>query len=350
MELENKIAELQSTLRKHREKLSTEEAAKTTLVLPFLRALGYDIFDPDEVIPEFTCDVGTKRGEKVDYGICVGGDIQMLVECKSANSDLSIKHASQLYRYFAATDARIALLTNGIVYRFFTDAEKPNMMDDRPFFTFDLDDYRSSDLKSLQAFERSDFNLERIVSHASTLKLQSEVQAELRKEISDPSDDLVRIIAGRLHEGRMTETVRDRFKGAITAGFASVIRDGVHERLESAMQHGTDPTELVLPEPVADDGIDTTADEIDGFNIVRAICAAEVDTSRIVMRDAKSYCAILLDDNNRKSIVRLHFNSETARYVGLFDGKTEIRVPVGAPADLYQHRDAILARVAELNA
>lgn len=349
MELENTIAELQATLRKHREKLLTEEAAKTTLVLPFLRALGYDIFNPDEVIPEFVCDVGTKKGEKVDYAICVAGEIQMLVECKPANGDLSIKHASQLYRYFAATDARIALLTNGVLYRFFTDAEKTNMMDDRPFFTFDLDNYKKSDLRTLAAFQRADFNLERIVSHAGALKLQSEVTAELRKEFAEPSEDLIRLIAGRLHDGRLTEAVRERFRSAISNSISSLIRDGINERLESAISHGGEIVE-VPPLPADEGGVETTQVETDGFNIIRAICASKVSPSRIVMRDAKSYCAVLLDDNNRRTIARMHFNSATARYLGVFNGKDETRIPVSEPVDIYQHQKVLLARIAELEA
>lgn len=347
MEFEGAISELQSTLRKHRAKLLTEEAAKTTLVLPFLRALGYDIFNPDEVVPEFVCDVGTKKGEKVDYAISVGGEIQMLVECKPANGDLSIRHASQLFRYFAATDARIALLTNGVVYRFFTDAEKPNMMDDRPFFTFDLDNYKKSDLRSLAAFQRTDFNLDRIVSHAGALKLQSEVTAELRKEFAEPSDEFVRMIAGRLHDGRLTEGVRDKFRNAISASITALIRDGVNERLESAINQGGD-SDSSIPEQPDEADIETTQSEIDGFNIIRAICASKVDPSRIVMRDVKSYCAVLLDDNNRRTIARMHFNSDTTRHLGLFNGKEEKREAVQGPIDIYKHSKAILARVAEL--
>ena len=347
MELESAISDLQSTLRKHRSKLVTEEAAKTTLVLPFLRALGYDIFNPDEVVPEFVCDVGTKKGEKVDYAICVNGEMQMLVECKPATGDLSIKHASQLYRYFAATDARIALLTNGVVYRFFTDAEKPNMMDDRPFFTFDLDDYKKSDLRSLAAFERTDFNLDRIVSHAGALKLQSEVSAELRKEFAEPSDDLVKLIASRLHDGRLTEAVREKFRTAIAGSIAALIRDGVNERLETAIKQGASPEEGI-PEIEAASDIETTQVEIDGFNIIRAICAGKVEPSRVFMRDAKSYCAVLLDDNNRRTIARLHFNSDTSRHLGLFAGKDERRESIDDPVDIYRYREEILGRIDEL--
>ncbi|QDP64411.1 MAG: hypothetical protein Tp156MES38741_2 [Prokaryotic dsDNA virus sp.] len=346
MELEANVAELASKLREHREILETEEAAKTTLVLPFLRALGYDIFNPAEVKPEYTCDVGTKKGEKVDYALCVGGEVQMLVECKPVASELSLKHASQLYRYFAATNARISLLTNGVIYQFYTDSDRANMMDDKPFFTFNLESYRKSDLAHLATFQRADFDLDRIVRQAGTLKLQSQVSTLLRSEFADPSDDLIRIVASRLHDGRLTEQVKDRYKGAIANAIAGLIRDGVNERLESAMR-GDQHVDTV-DETVPEGAIETTQVEIDGFNIVRAIASSKVDPSRVVMRDAKSYCAVLLDDNNRRTIVRLHFNSPTARHLGLFSGKDENRVSVDGPVDIYQHSEAILKRLDEL--
>lgn len=347
MELETSIAELAENLREHREILETEEAAKTTLVLPFLRALGYDIFNPAEVKAEFTCDVGTKKGEKVDYALCVGGEVQMLVECKPVNAELSLKHASQLYRYFAATNARISLLTNGVIFQFYTDADKPNMMDDKPFFTFNLEAYRKGDLKHLAAFQRQDFDLDRIVRQAGTLKLQSQVTAELRKEFAKPSDEFVRMIAGRLHEGRLTEQVRERFQSAILQAVGSLIRDGVNERLESAIR-GEAPVDEIDTDESHEGDVITTDVEVDGFNIIRAICARSVDPERVVMRDAKSYCAVLLDNNNRKTIARLHFNSSTSRYLGLFTGKDEERVSVTGPVDLYKHADRISARLDEL--
>lgn len=349
MELEASIADLQAKLREHREVLQVEEAAKTTLVLPFLRALGYDIFNPSEVKPEFTCDVGTKKGEKVDYALCVGGEVTVLVECKPVTSELSIKHASQLFRYFTATSARLALLTNGVIYKFFTDSDRANMMDEKPFFTFDLDNYRSADVKHLAAFQRSDFDVDQVVAQAGKLKLQSQVSAELRKEFAEPSEEFVNLIARRLHNGRLTEQVRARYEGAIAQSIAALIRDGVNERLQNAMRHGEDTSvEDADAEEATGDDVETTQVEIDGFNIIRAICSKMVSPDRVVMRDAKSYCAVLLDDNNRRTIARMHFNSPTSRYLGVFSGKTEDRQAVQGPVDIYQHGDAILARLKEL--
>ncbi len=169
MELEARIAQLSKVVREHREVLLTEEAAKTALVMPFLQALGYDVFNPGEVIPEFTCDVGIKKGEKVDYALCLDGKITMLVECKPANSELNVSHASQLFRYFATTDARVALLTNGVAYKFFSDVDTPNRMDDRPFFTFSLDQLRKQDLRTLESFTKQPSTLIKFLKRPETL-------------------------------------------------------------------------------------------------------------------------------------------------------------------------------------
>lgn len=345
MELEAKISDIANTVRDHREVLATEEAAKNALVMPFLQALGYNVFNPAEVIPEFTCDVGTKKGEKVDYAVSIGGKITMLVECKPSHSELSINHASQLYRYFSVTEARVAILTNGVVYKFFSDIDSPNRMDERPFFTLDLESLRKSDYRTLESFSKGAFDIERIVHEAGKLKLQTLVYKELEKEMQEPSEELVRMIAGRVHSGRLTASVKETFEGLILNSFSTLVRDKVNARLTSALDSGAEEVEINTG---PQHEIETTPEEIEGYNIVRAIGARKVDPTRIVMRDAKSYCAVLLDDNNRKSIARLHFNSATSRHFGTFAGKDETRHPVEGPIDIYQHEKAILRRLEEL--
>lgn len=347
MELESKLAELAKTVRDHREVLATEEAAKNALVMPFLQALGYNVFNPSEVVPEFTCDVGTKKGEKVDYAICEGGKISMLMECKPCNVELSLNNASQLFRYFSVTDARVAILTNGVVYKFFSDIDVPNKMDERPFFTLDLANIRKGDHRTLGSFTKSSFDIDVIVQEAGKLKMQSLVYKELDREFQEPSEEFVRLIAGRVHSGRLTGTIKDTFKALIVNSVASLIRDKVNDRLTSALNNGGEDLEE-LEDPTAPSDIDTTPEEIEGYNIIRAIGAQKVDPKRIVMRDAKSYCAILLDDNNRKTLARLHFNSATARYLGTFSDKEETRHSVEEPTDIYQHSGAILKRLEEL--
>ncbi len=354
MDLATKLIELEKRTAQHRELLLTEEAAKTALVMPFFQALGYDVFNPSEVIPEFTADVGVKKGEKVDYALCIDGRLSVLVECKPSTIDLDLKHASQLFRYFATTDARFAVLTNGVVYQFYSDIDQPNKMDEKPFFVFSLEAIKRTDPAILERFTRASFNIDAIIAEAGRLKLESQMRIELEKEFATPSDEFVRLMAARVQPGgRMTAATRELFQPILLNSIGALIRDRVNERLTSAL-NVANPAEPTLPEGQSDDmstveeGVVTTDDEIAGFRIVQAIAARHVDPGRIVIRDSKSYCAILLDDNNRKPLARLHFNSPTTRYVGTFAGKAETRHLVSAPIDIYKLEQQLVARVNEL--
>lgn len=351
MDLATRVLELQKRALDHREVLLTEEAAKTALVMPFLQSLGYDVFNPSEVVPEFTADVGTKKGEKVDYAICNDGKVSILVECKPSTVDLNINHAGQLFRYFSVTDARLAVLTNGVVYQFYSDVERPNKMDDKPFFTFSLDGVKAADVKTLEKFAKASFDIEKIVQEAGNLKLQSLLRKEIEKEFAEPSEEFTKLLASRVHEGRLTPAIKDSFGKMIASSISTVIRELVNERLSSAL-NASNPSILEsdsAEEEPNEDGVITTAEEISGFHIVQAIASKFVDPKRIIIRDAKSYCAILLDDNNRKTIARMHFNGITTKYLGTFVGKEEQRHLLPELTHIYQLSDHIEARLKELN-
>ena len=354
MDLATKLVELEKRTMQHRELLLTEEAAKTALVMPFLQALGYDVFNPSEVVPEFTADVGIKKGEKVDYALCIDGRLSILVECKPSSVDLDLKHASQLYRYFSTTDARVAILTNGVEYKFYSDIEQPNKMDDKPFYIFSMDSIRRHDPQTLERFTRHQFNIDAIVAEAGRLKLESQMRIEIEKEFASPSDEFVKLMAARvLPGGRMTAAVREQFQPILIASISGLIRDRVNDRLTNAL-NVANPHDDPVAEGASDDmsqiedGISTTDDEISGFRIVQAIAARHVDPKRVVIRDSKSYCAILLDENNRKTLARLHFNSLNTRYLGTFSGKAETRHPVSMLTDLYKFESQIVSRLNEL--
>lgn len=285
MDLATRLVELEKRTAQHRELLLTEEAAKTALVMPFLQALGYDVFDPAEVVPELTADVGIKKGEKVDYAICLEGKVAILVECKPSSIELDLKHASQLYRYFSTTDARVAVLTNGVVYQFYSDIDQPNRMDDKPFFVFSMDAIRRSDPMTLERFTKSQFSIEAIVAEAGRLKLQSQLRIEVDKEFAQPSDEFVRLMAGRVGALRLSATQREAFSATLAQTIASLVRDRVNERITSAL-NVANPTTEPLPEGTSDDpsegdGIITTEDEIGGFRIIQAIAARHVDPGRV---------------------------------------------------------------------
>ncbi len=78
MDFIDRIRDLSTRIPKQLEHIQTEEATKNALIMPFISALGYNVFDPTEVVPEFTADVGIKKGEKVDYAIHLDGKPIML--------------------------------------------------------------------------------------------------------------------------------------------------------------------------------------------------------------------------------------------------------------------------------
>ena len=183
--LGDKVAKLKS-------QVSTEEATKTAFIMPFIKELGYDIFNPSEVIPEFVADIGIKQGEKIDYAILKDNEPILLIECKAAGNDLNIKNESQLFRYFNAAKAKFAILTNGIEYRFFTDLVENNKMDEKPFFSFDITQIKDNQIDELKKFHKSYFDFDNIVNTASELKYTSELKQLINFEIANPTPEFVK--------------------------------------------------------------------------------------------------------------------------------------------------------------
>jgi hypothetical protein len=358
MDLIDRLRDLAARANRLAANIQTEEACKNAFIMPMLGALGYDVFNPEEVVPEFIADVGIKKGEKVDYAVRKDGKVIMLLECKWNGKALVIEHASQLFRYFAVTEARCAILTNGLVYQFYTDIDEPNKMDKHPFFVFNLLDFNESHADELRKFTREAFDIGNVIGAAGTLKYTNQVKKILAEELAKPSDEFVRLFASRIYDGRMTQAVREQFEGIVQRSFVDFIRERISDRLKNALREDALPGALIDPLPdgralsasapaeeVAD--IVTTDEEREGYNIIRAILREVVDAKRVVMRDAKSYCAIILDDNNRKPIARLHFNAQSKRYVGLFTDKVEERVEISSLDDIFALAPRLKATVAE---
>jgi len=332
MSFEEQISLLSERVRSYSSTMETEEAVKTAVVLPFLRALGYDVFDPSEVVPEFTADAVGKKGEKVDYAIKIDGEVRILIECKPITTNLDRVHLAQLFRYFTVTSAKFAILTNGRTWHFHTDLEEPNKLDARPFLSFDLSDFQQHVVSELRKFARSDFDVDGILASAERLKYTSSLKSAILEIIENPPEDFVRIAARGLYEGKFTSSVKDQFTSLVRSAFREVIRDSVKSRISSALDDNDQPTEET-PAPVEDEII-TTEEEIEGYMIVKSIVREVIAVNRVGMRDAKSYCAILVDNNNRKPLARLHFN-RSIKYVGLFDKDTEERVQIDSLDGIY---------------
>jgi len=353
VDLVDKLKDISNRVKKQKSFIETEEATKNAFIMPFISALGYDVFNPLEVIPEFTADTGTKKGEKVDYAIKKDEKIIMLFECKKSSCDLKKEHKSQLYRYFSVTEARFAILTNGIVYKFFSDIDEPNKMDTKPFFEFNILEFDEGEIEELKKFTKSTFSLDDILTTASSLKYTNAIKKVFAEETESPSDDFVRLFTSKIYDGRLTQPVLEEFSHIIKQGWKQFLTDKVNSRLESALNVTDIPVgdseseEAEEKTDIPDDkGVITTEEEMDAFHIIKAILREVVPVARVSMRDTKSYCGVLLDDNNRKPLCRLHFNY-SQKYLGVMSNKKEERIPIETVDDIYTHAEKIKSVVAE---
>jgi len=351
MAFEDALQDVADKVREYGPALTTEEATKTAIIMPFVsRVLGYDVFNPQEVVPEYVADLGLKKGEKIDFAIMRDGQVQMLIEAKRIGDTLNLEHAGQLVRYFHTSNARIGVLTNGQHWHFFTDLDKPNRMDEKPFLQLDLSNIDPYVLPELKKMTKETFDLESVINAAEELKYVSALKRALGDQFDAPSDDFVKLLASRVYEGIFTQKMREQFSRLAAKALTQFINDRVNDRLKSALG-GAAPAIGAAPAvtvPRSPEGIDdspseieTTLFEIEGFQIVRAIAASEVPYSRVIGRDQKSYFAVLIDDNNRKPVCRLHFNRKQL-YLGLMDeAKTETREAINSVEEIYLHAEAI---------
>lgn len=352
MDFKDQIAQLASRVEKMLPQIQTEEATKNALVMPFIQIMGYNVFNPFEVNPEFIADLGIKKGEKVDYAIMKDGEPTILIECKHHLESLD-PHNSQLFRYFHTTKAKFGLLTNGLVYRFYTDLVEKNKMDSSPFFEFRLIDVKDTELAELKKFHKSYFDIENITNTASELKYLNELKSLLHQEITDPSDSFITFFTKQVYPKVITAKVKEQFAPIIKRSFTQLINDAINERLKSALnqEKEKDAAEAVKIEEViaaeTSSGIVTTEEEIEGFFIVKSMLRETIDPKRITYRDALSYFAILLDDNNRKTICRLYLN--TKKYLAILDeNKKEVKYELQSLDDLYLYANILNETVTKL--
>jgi hypothetical protein len=345
MSFKDNVAELAKRAISAQAIAQTEEATKNAIVMPFLRVLGFDVFDPSQVIPEYVADVGLKKGEKIDYAIQIGGRIEYLVEAKSVSVSLRDAQYSQLFRYFHTCDANIGLLTNGLNFWFFTDIDAPNKMDQAPFFKFDLLSYDDNDLRELEKFHKDNFKIETIRAAASSLKYLRAAMAFIETQWANPDDEFVRYVGRSFYESKMTTSVVESLKPIVKRAFDDLFRQRARQKIDVAFDGAESDAQLPVVAEEAENGIETTPEELQGFMIVRAIAAEVSPVSRIMSRDAQSYFAIIFDDNNRKPIIRLHFNGGS-KFVTIFDAdKTATRHDISQIEDIFKLKEPIRAVV-----
>lgn len=351
MDFKDEIKLFGDKVEKLKSQIQTEEATKNAFIMPFIKVLGYDVFDPFEVMPEFIADIGIKKGEKVDYAILKEGQPSILIECKHWGESLD-PHNSQLFRYFHTTAAKFGLLSNGIIYRFYTDLVEPNKMDEKPFFEFNVTDIKDNQIEELKKFHKSYFNTENIQTTASDLKYMNELKMLINTEFQNPSEGFVKLFARQIYRGMLTSRIVEQFSALTKKSIQQFINDLITERLTSALKKENEAEQsavemasaISIPE---EKGalIETTEEEKEAYMIVKTMLRQRIKPSRIAFRDAQSYFAILLDDNNRKTICRLYLNG-AKRYIGTFDEqKKETRTEILSVDDLFTFEEALCKTV-----
>jgi hypothetical protein len=344
MDLKDQIKQLSDRIEKLKDNLQTEEATKNALIMPFLQALGYDVFNPLEVVPEYTCDIGTKKGEKIDYAILRDGTPAILIECKHWGQDLTL-HDNQLLRYFNVSPAKFGLLTNGIIYKFYTDLESENKMDEKPFLEVNLTDIKDYHIEELKKFHKSYFDISNILSSASELKYTSELKAVIKREFETPSPEFVKLLARQVYDSNITSKALDMFTGLVKKSISTYVNELISERLQLALKANeeTQPASQDT-EVIEENKVETTLEELEGFGAVKAMLRGKIDSSRIGYKDTLSYFNILLDDNVRKTFCRLYFNGKK-KFIAIYDNQKDdfIKYSIEKADDLYSFSDQILS-------
>lgn len=335
--------------------LLTEEATKTSLILPFIQLLGFDIFNPTEVVPEYQAEAGVKKDQRVDYALQKNNKPIILIEAKSYSTELGPEHEDQLRRYFPfMKSASIGILTNGHKYKFFTDLEARNMMDEKPYMEFDIENPSLDLIPKIQELRKDRFDDEKAVRIAEQLKYTGQFKQLLAKQLDAPDEDFVRFFASQVWSGKINQSAKDKLTPLLKDAFKQFIEDRIAARLKKAAEDEeaekkpitdaeTPTAESSVVADDSDDGVVTTDDEKLGYSIIQAVSAAVIDPSRIFIRDNKSYCAILLDNSRKKTIVRLYFKKDSLKVDFQGVKKDDPMVELEKVSDLYSYSDDIVS-------
>lgn len=344
MDFKDQIKILGERVIKLKDQIATEEATKNAFIMPFLQSLGYDVFNPTEVVPEYVTDLGIKKGEKIDYAIFKDNAPIILIECKHWAQNLNL-HDGQILRYFHVSKAKFGLLTNGIIYRFYSDLVEANKMDEKPFLEFDITEIKENQIDELKKFHKSYFDADSIVNTASELKFSNELKQLLSQELNNPSPEFVKFFAKQVYPSIVTQKILEQFTNLTKKAAQVLLSDLITDRLKSALNKEKQSsieqeTVTVVEEP--ESKIETTEEELEAFMIIKTILRQKFDVKRIVYRDAQSYFAVLLDDNNRKPICRLYFNGAKKYFVVLDENKKEIKTEILSIDDIFTFSETLI--------
>jgi len=350
MDFIDQIKQFSKRVEKLKDSIQTEESTKTSIIMPFFAMLGYDVFNPDEFIPEFTADVGIKKGEKVDYAILNNGEPVILIEAKWIGENLQ-KHDSQLFRYFGTSSAKFAILTNGQYFRFYTDLQEKNKMDDKPFLEVNILDIKESQVAELKKFHKSNFDVNEILDTASELKYSYEFKTAFAEQLQQPNDDLVRFFLSSVYDGVKTQSVIDRFRPIIKKSLNNYISELMNDKIKSAL--GVEKEQSVSADSAADEEqpveinqiskIITTNDELEGFFIVKNILKEVVNLDDIFYKDTESYLSITYKNKVTNWICRLVLSTNKKLLILPDENKKDVKYTLENIYDINQYKEQLIS-------
>lgn len=323
--------------------IQTEEATKTSIIMPFFSMLGYDVFNPNEFSPEYTADVGIKKGEKVDYAILKEGTPIILIEAKWIGENLE-KHSSQLFRYFGTSKAKFAILTNGQIYKFFTDLEEANKMDEKPFLTIDLLDIKEPQIAELKKFCKSNFDIDAIFDIASELKYVNAFKSAFLAQLQAPTDEFVKLFLNDVYSGMKTANILDKFRPILKKSLNQCITETMNDKIKGMLDNSESSEEdagVASTDGKKERNIITTNEELEAYFIIKNMLKDIVPMSDIVYRDTESYFSILYKDNRTKWICRVVLSDTQKQLYIPDDNKKPIRHDLESLYDIEAYKDQL---------
>lgn len=324
--------------------INNEEATKTALIMPFLMELGYNVFNPNEVIPEYTADIAKKNGEKVDYAIKINDKVSILIEAKKINDDLS-KHSKQLARYFVNTEAQIAILTNGIDYWFYTDLEKDNVMDNEPFFKINLLNITSEQECQLNDFTKENFDVNRLYGKAESLRIQKELAGIIVEQLREPTDEFIKATISEFYPGPKTQNVIAEYREHIKASYEQIMTAEMLKRMFPNQTMDID-FDIINSEANKDDEkkkeVETTDNELSIFHYIQTILNLNdvIGVDEIAYKDNLSYFNIIYDNKITKWIVRVY--DKSVLKIVIYNGEENKTYELEHPIDIFNYESDII--------
>lgn len=295
--------------------VQTEEATKLSMVLPVIQSLGYDIYDPAEVVPEMVCDI-TNKNDRVDYAILIGNVPSIIIECKTAGTNLE-SHTRQLAKYFVSCKAKYAILTNGLEYWLYTDLQQINLMDEKTFFKIDLSKATDSEISFFMKLSKDCFDGSKLRTSAMVQSVADKIRDEVTREITYPSGDFLAMIAKRCYSGIVTQQVLEEINDIVSLSLSDTpVDEGTVQDLQSD-------------------------DVARAYEIIASIIHSRYEDAVICNFIRKNYVAITYY-NKFHTICRLSFSKKKSIFFPADGYKSYTRVDIGEVDELHNLSNEIL--------